>query len=326
MYSDWLTTEQVHADWLIDCQVYYINCLRISKFKKPNVRHKEKLKGQKLRICKMIRKLSQNRRAVRERDFRFRRRSERRFNQPLRKFIEHKYTGIYAEYVQLFNIMKAKHPNKRDLSTSSTFSEWKASNPPVEIVSSSAQQECTNIIDTAFQEALNGYIDTAELSFLPELNPCENLQPEQNPDENIEHSPTESLQNPDENIEHSPSASLQNPDENIEHSPTESLQNPDENIEHSPPASLQNPDENIEHSPTESLQNPDENIEHSPPALQQNFGEVDDIINEILENEHIRNILERPEEDEGIGLNVFDEIEFDIEPFDFAAEVEPYDF
>ena len=31
----------------------------------------------------------------------------------------------------------------------------------------------------------------------------------------------------------------------------------------------------------------------------------------------VRNLLEQPAEDEGIELNIFDEIEFDIEPFDF---------
>ena len=40
-------------------------------------------------------------------------------------------------------------------------------------------------------------------------------------------------------------------------------------------------------------------------------------------------MLEQPdqnEDDEGIELNIEDEIALDIEPFDFSVEVEPYDF
>ena len=58
--------------------------------------------------------------------------------------------------------------------------------------------------------------------------------------------------------------------------------------------------------------------------------QVDDIINELLENHELRDFLEQADidvlQDEGIELNVHDEIEMDIEPFDYNLEVEPFDF
>ena len=50
--------------------------------------------------------------------------------------------------------------------------------------------------------------------------------------------------------------------------------------------------------------------------------QIDDIVNELMLDEELRDALNGENEDEGIGINVFDEIEFDIEPFDYELEVE----
>ena len=54
--------------------------------------------------------------------------------------------------------------------------------------------------------------------------------------------------------------------------------------------------------------------------------EADSIIEEMIQNEFIRDILELEPEDEGIEVNTFDDIMFDaVEDFDYELEVEQYD-
>ena len=55
--------------------------------------------------------------------------------------------------------------------------------------------------------------------------------------------------------------------------------------------------------------------------------QVDEIMNELRQDEDLRNILEQPEtfpEDEGIEINPLEDLEDDIEPFDFDLEVQNY--
>ena len=54
--------------------------------------------------------------------------------------------------------------------------------------------------------------------------------------------------------------------------------------------------------------------------------QIDNIINELQQEEVLREMFYQTEpEDEGIELNIHDEIQGDIEPFDFENEVEQYD-
>ena len=59
-------------------------------------------------------------------------------------------------------------------------------------------------------------------------------------------------------------------------------------------------------------------------------GQVDQIVNELRQDPYLRNIMEGVEAevetqaDEGIDISPLDDIEFDIEPFDFDLEVENY--
>ena len=56
--------------------------------------------------------------------------------------------------------------------------------------------------------------------------------------------------------------------------------------------------------------------------------QVDNIINELVMNEDVRDILEQPNptEDEGIELNPFEELYGDIEEFDYTLEVGSFEF
>ena len=58
---------------------------------------------------------------------------------------------------------------------------------------------------------------------------------------------------------------------------------------------------------------------------------INEVINDLEQDEVIRDMMDQyvqPQyeiEDEGIGLNLEDEIIYDIEPFDYALKVEPFD-
>ena len=55
-------------------------------------------------------------------------------------------------------------------------------------------------------------------------------------------------------------------------------------------------------------------------------GQVDVIMNELMQDEEFRNLLNSEPEDEGIEITPDDDIVFDIEPFDFDLAVEQYDW
>ena len=166
----------------------------------------------------MRRNYSQTKKAVQSRDLRSRRYSERLFNVPLRKFTEHKYPSIYNEYVELFNVMRTLHPNRRKLETSSTFMEWMNAYPPVE---TQGEQTATSSVTTIPQYPCTDIITQALEGAFAEETPCENnnedlsldvdklLQdvfgeetPRQNPCQDIEHLPPPVEQDPMENNEH----------------------------------------------------------------------------------------------------------------------------
>ena len=233
---------------------------------------------------------SQTRKATHARDLRSRRSSERRFNMALKEFLKHKYSGIYSEYTELFNLMNAEHPNRRDLATSTTFQKWKAANPDTTF-SLIPQMLSADIINTALHETFAEDINTTEQQF------------EGTPGENIDHLPpfAEDINTTEQQFEGTPG----------------------ENIDHLPPFA-----QDINTTEQQFEETPGENIDHHlpPPPEPQLDNVAGDILNEIMENKAMRNLLEQPDpnEDEGIELNVFDEI--DIEPFDFNVDVEPYDF
>ena len=223
---------------------------------------------------------SQTRKAIQSRELRNRRGNERLFNIPLQKFIEHKYPAIHNEYVELYNIMRTLHPNRRKLETSSTFREWKVANPPVE---TQGQHTVTSLPLVIPQCPCGDLINQALQGAFTEETPTQNN--EQNP----------SL---DTNMLLQEAIGEETRRQN-------NVQKPIQDIEHLPPPAEQDPNEN-----------------------NGNFNEVDDIVNEMMANEDIRNTLDQPDPnaDEGIELNILDEIEFDIEPFDFDVEVDLYDY
>ena len=53
----------------------------------------------------------------------------RRFNDPLKLFIERKHPTIFMEYVEFYKYLDQLNPTRKDLVKSSTFKDWMKSNP-----------------------------------------------------------------------------------------------------------------------------------------------------------------------------------------------------
>ena len=197
----------------------------------------------------MSRQLSQTRKAINERRSRRRNNERKRFEEPLRKFIEHKYNNIFEEYTELYTLMVSNHPNKRNLTKTKTFKDWMNSIP---------EALPSDILSTTIRETFG---------------------------EDVNYNPVS------ETIDQSTEADVESQLDNGEADEADNTEG-------------------------DEADNAEVDVEN----------EVDDIMNELIENEAIRNILNTETEDEGIEISVFDEIEFDIEPFDFSLEVEEYDY
>ena len=77
----------------------------------------------------MMKKLCQSERSIRERELRRQKGENRRFNDPMKIFIQRKYPEIFKEYTEFYNFMEAEDPNRRNFTTSKTFRKWMTENP-----------------------------------------------------------------------------------------------------------------------------------------------------------------------------------------------------
>lgn len=79
--------------------------------------------------------------------------------------------------------------------------------------------------------------------------------------------------------------------------------------------------ESIRHEIVQSEASPEDNVKVEE--------SIEDILHELMMpslRDYLDGVNLNPNDDEGIGLNHFDEITMDIEPFDYELEVEPFDF
>ena len=89
------------------------------------------------------RQLNPSVKARRSRVYRKPRKEERRFDSPLKEFIEIKYNTIYEEYSTLYKKMIKENPYKIDLKKSKTFIQWKR------------DQLNSNVLSQAISETIN---------------------------------------------------------------------------------------------------------------------------------------------------------------------------
>ena len=218
-----------------------------------------KKKLQSAKSLKMSRQANPSAKAIKERNFRKREKTRKHFEGPLRRFIEYKYRNIFEEYVQLYNIMVANHPGKRNLVKTKTFRDWMMANkesPPA-----------TDILSTDIRETFGqNYIEGDE-AVNPQGEDDEAVNPQGDGDEAV------------------------------------------------------NPQGDGDEAVNPQSED-DEGVD--PNVLAYIEGQVDAVMNEIIQDEEWRNLLNSEIEDEGIEITPDDDIIFDIEPFDFELEVEQY--
>ena len=202
-------------------------------------------------------------RAKQSRVYRKNQKEQKRFEAPLRQFIEIKYKNIFQEYVELYNRMDAQNPTKNDLKKSELFKQWKEENQK--------EANTIDILSKAVKETIEGS--------------------ENNVDNSVD-------------SENETAAGRQWLSD-TEHEESEGNQWGQDGEDEASGA---------EHQESEGNQwGQDEGML----AAQQ----VDALVNEMIIEDELRALLNtEPENDEGIELNIEDEIDF--EDFDYRLEVE----
>ena len=233
--------------------------------------------------------------AVKERRFRQREKQRKRFESPMRKFIEVKYPNIFQEYTELYNTLNRNHPDVRNLVKTRTFRSWlntvKDEASALDILSAAIRQtleqnETPRVRDEAANHESGGETD----------DEAERV------DEAANH---ESGGEADDEAERV--------DEAANHESGDEAERVDEAANH------ESGDEANEAANALS------GVDNIVDVLMNVEDRVDDIIHELMQDQAIRDIIVEPG-DEGIEINPLDDIVYDIEPFDFNAEVENYNW
>ena len=102
--------------------------------------------------------------AIKERKYRRRENDRKRFEKPLRVFLEHKYETIYQEYTQLYDLMITNHPDKRNLINTKTFKEWMQANDanPKDILSVGVSETLGEYVPSEQPDVASEQPDVAE--------------------------------------------------------------------------------------------------------------------------------------------------------------------
>ena len=199
--------------------------------------------------------------------------------------------------------MVRNHPGVRNLTETRTFKDAVCQATPSDILST--------VIRETFGQNM---IEQDEVVNTPaEVN--DQIQQDQTAsdkdDDDEPRSPEETSEQIDDQIQQDQTASDKDDDE--PRSPEETSEQIDDQIQQDQVASDRD----------EIVRNEVSEAESALIALQ---NEADSIIEEMIQNEFIRDILKSEPEDEGIEMNTFDDIMFDaVEDFDYELEVEQYD-
>ena len=236
--------------------------------------------------------------AVKERRFRQKEQERKRFDIPMRVFLEQKYPKIYQEYRDLYDTVNRIHPDVRDLTKTCTFKAW---------LHSLNHHSTTDILTHVVKETLN-HEETSISS--TEENEIHSLQ-------NLDHS----FQTDREVPQIAEESELVNP---------QNLDQSFEPLTQTPEAAEQlvkviaSPSQRATDEPNEAAA-VIVNINDLVGIMANVEDSVDQIMNELDQDPVVRDILNEPP-DEGIEINPLDDIEYDIEPFDFNVEVENYEW
>ena len=102
-------------------------------------------------------------------------REQKRFNNPLRIYIERNHPKIFKEFTNFYNTIHYIHPRKKDLTKSETFKEWMMKTPTTS--NSSETSMLPNALNPSETSMLPNALNPSETSMLPNaLNPSESSE------------------------------------------------------------------------------------------------------------------------------------------------------
>ena len=233
---------------------------------------------------------------------------EKRFNKPLRQFLELKYRDVFNEYNWFYRSLNDQYPDAKDLTKTKVFKAWKSRQLNCE--SSDDEPPESEHTETERNETEPGEAERSET----EVNQTERNETE--PDE-AERSETEVNQTERNETE---------PDE-AERSETKVNQTERNETE---------PDEAGRSALSIALEEtvPNDNFDIGDLDIDQIDTIIQRVINELEEEEAVRDLLNdnqlvQPnyqDQDEGIDLDIDLELAAIIEPFDYQLEVEGLDY
>ena len=243
---------------------------------------------------------------------------DRRFNKLLKLYLKVKHVDIYSECCTFFEILNEENPTSRDLTKTSTFKKWEKKVKKHQ--NSSANEPCEIILNTYYMNTEAG--ETTTFTTVVQ----ETIHAEKEP-ETADEAPTAVVQEETAQVEQA----ANNNDQIINDLQQEQAANNIDQIinELQQEQAANNNDQII----NELQQVPADNIiDQIINDLQQEqaANNIDQIINELQQVLAIHELLNdienderREDDDEGIGLNIEDEI---VDPFDFDLEVGLLDY
>ena len=256
--------------------------------------------------------------AVKERRFRQREKQRKRFESPMRKFIEVKYPNIFQEYTQLYDTLNRNHPDIRNLTKTSTFRRW---------LDSVNEVPTLDILSTVIRETLDQ--DEA-----PKVRHEGDEIANHESGDQVYEADDEAASQADE-VDEAANQTVEVASQDEANEAASQADEVDEAANQVDEVATQDEANeaaniligmnNIVNDKANKAANILIGMNNIVNVLMNVEDQVDDIINELMQDQGMRDILVEPE-DEGIEINPLDDIAYDIEPFDFNLEVENYDW
>ena len=263
---------------------------------------------------------SQNKKARAARQWRATNTLKKRFDGPLKEYIKIKYSEIYAEYSELYQQLDKRYPNVRDLSRTPMFRKW--------VSGDNKQLESQQTPSSDEEEMPGQFHETThqqESQQTPSSDPVEEEMPGQFHETTHQQ---ESQQTPSSDPGEIPGQFHEATHQQESQLDILSLAIK-ENLSEPVPSSV------IQEILPQGIPNQvSDSLREFLPEISHDAENIQDIIDELEQDEAVRNILDplddemvdrynaqiTPDDDEGIELNFIDEI--DLQPFDFDLEVD----
>ena len=255
---------------------------------------------------------SQSSRAIYARQWRESSYKDKRFNKPLKEYIELKYDEIYSEYCSFFKSLDEEHPSAKDLTKTRKYKKWKRQ--LLKHQSSQSEDESDTIDDQTERDPAQP--DVLTVAIQGTLSPVvDEINIDINEADNAIQQIINELEQDDTTVQ-----------ETLSEDEPDTI---DDQTERDPPQ----PDVltvAIQETLSPVVDEINIDINEADNAIQQIINELeeDDVIRDLINAENNGELVHPhyEDEDEGIGLNVEAELQDIIEPFDYELEVEGFDF